>query len=163
MVTTLILYRPATRKTTPNCFAVCERLKSMSLIVSPFRQDFRNSQARNAAGGFEAFHQPLPAEECPVTETSWASSASVWARPDRHQGHGGQRGQAQTVKHMQPHARDAADALSNTADWLIRMVAVGWFFWWIIVNNMTLRPLETHQCWYSVYCFNALHFGFIIL
>lgn len=68
----------------------------------PICQDFRNSQARNAAGGLEAFHQPLPAEECPVTGTSWASSVAVRASSGRHQSHGGQRGQAQTVKHTQP-------------------------------------------------------------
>ncbi|XP_039983203.1 nucleolar MIF4G domain-containing protein 1 isoform X2 [Xiphias gladius] len=52
----------------------------------------RNSQARNAARGLEAFHQPLPTEECPVTGTSCASSDAVGARPGRHQSPGGQRG-----------------------------------------------------------------------
>lgn len=69
-------------------------------------QDFRNSQARNAAGRLEAFHQPLPAEKCPVTGTSWTSSAAVRARPGRHQSHGGQRGQAQTVKRTQTHTSE---------------------------------------------------------
>lgn len=67
--------------------------------LSPIDQDFRHSPARNAAGGFEAFHQPLPPEERTVPGASWASSGAVGARPGRHQSHGGQRGQAETVKH----------------------------------------------------------------
>lgn len=72
----------------------------------PICQDLRNSQARNAARRLEAFHQPLSAEECSDTGTSWASSAAVRARTGRLQSHGGQGGQAQTVKHTRTHTRE---------------------------------------------------------
>lgn len=74
-------------------------------LLFSFHQDFRNSQAGNAEGGLEAFHQPLPPEERPVAGTGWASSSAVRARPTRHQSHGGQRGQTQTVKHRRTHQK----------------------------------------------------------
>lgn len=68
------------------------------MTLFSFLQDIRNSQAWNAAGRFEAFHQPLLTQECPVAGTSWASSTAVGARRGGRQSHGGQGGQAETVK-----------------------------------------------------------------
>lgn len=89
------------------------------LFLFPFCQDFRNSQARNAEGGLEAFHWPLPPEEHPVPGSTGASSIAVRACPTRHQSHGGKRDKAKTVKHRNAHSKNSKYGLwwKNKTNW----------------------------------------------
>lgn len=89
------------------------------LFLFPFCQDFRNSQARNAEGGLEAFHWPLPPEERPVPGSIRASSIAVRACPTRHQSHGGKRDKAKTVKHRNAHSDEKTKRTGTTEDLLI--------------------------------------------
>ena len=154
-------------------FAPCVNICHQCLSLSPVRQDLRNSQARNAAGGLEAFHQPLPAEECPVTGTSWASSAAVRASPGRHQSHGGQRGQAQTVKHEHTRAHtpekpwdrrrlvrrndlftQISFSLQNKCVFHIKLMSL------YIIGDEDYWCLKTHTG--LLYYFNTVHIGFAL-
>lgn len=75
------------------CGLVCQYLPT---IVS---QDLWNSQARNAEGRLEAFHQSLSAPERSNTRTIWASQGTYGQSWGRHQSHGGPGRQNQAIEH----------------------------------------------------------------